>query len=103
VPTEREAIRNFVRGGGPLVERLSRAVDEGQLRIAGDAVAETDEELVVVASNNCGIIGAKPANCGCGTEVWLSPSTLEMMAKRGNRPTKIMCLPCVLKEKKNGL
>lgn len=56
---------------------------------------KSDEELCVVASPDyCAIKGSKQAVCGCGTRVWLSPSTQEVMTQRGAAPTRIICSAC---------
>jgi hypothetical protein len=55
-----------------------------------------EEPMVIVAAafHNAIIPGSKAVKCGCGTEVWLSPSTQVMIKERGDTPTQIICTSC---------
>jgi len=98
MPTERESIRKFLNENSRVAALLKRGVAEGRIGCSDDV--DKDEVMTVVAGpDSGGVIGSIQSKCdGCGSLVWLSPSTQEMMAKRGDGKTLIRCLDCVLKE-----
>lgn len=100
MPTEREAIRKFLNKDSRVAAWVKRGVAEGRIGCSDDL--DKDEAMTVVAGHDSGgVIGSIQSKCGgCGSLVWLSPSTQEMMAKRGDGTTLIRCLDCVLKEAK---
>jgi hypothetical protein len=101
MPTERESIRKFLDDRSAVAEWLKRGLAEGRIGCT-DAIAGTDEVLTVIAgSDSGGVIGSLQSKCcDCGVLVWLSPSTQEMLTKRGDLPTVIKCLQCVVKDAK---
>ena len=74
---------------------LKRGVAEGRIKALD---FDMDDVVTVLAGpNHGGVTGSVQSKCGCGSMVWLSPSTQEMMQQRGDKPTIIMCRQCALK------
>lgn len=96
MPTEREAIIKIFKERPDLAALLADMVDDG--RLGNTDNIPPDEEITIVAGDDHGgVAGSKQVVCGgCGAQMWLSPSTLEMMAKHKGRAT-IKCLPCIMK------
>lgn len=95
--TERESIRKLLDSHSPMADWLHEGVASGRIR-SSDDIDHNEEIIVVGGPEHGGVDGAKQAKCGCGAVVWISPSTQEMMAKRGpSAPTIIVCIPCLLK------
>jgi hypothetical protein len=88
MPSEREFIRQMVATAS---ER-----DLELLRKLGAADAKQEEPMVFVGGPDpMGIVGSKQTVCGCGAEIWLSPSTQKVLAERGDRPSQMMCIFCL--------
>jgi hypothetical protein len=102
MPSETEVIRAMLKSNPQAHAALRRMVLEGKIRSHNDA--DKDEPLTIVAApTHGGITGALQVECGCGTPVWISPSTQEMIKGRGATPTTICCALCfaqVLKERR---
>lgn len=98
--TERESIRKLLDSHSPVADWLRDGVASGRIRSSEDI--DLDEEIIVVGGDfHEGVDGSKQATCGsCGSVVWLSPSTQEMMAKRSPASVTISCVRCLLKDAK---
>jgi hypothetical protein len=102
MPTEREAIRKILRERPELHAALRKAIEEGRLKSTDDM--PDDEEIIIICGpDHGGIEGSKQVQCECGALVWMSPSTQEAWKARQAFPTRILCLPCVMKEGKETL
>jgi hypothetical protein len=78
-------------------------VEDGRMGCT-DNIDPKESITVCAGDDPGGVIGSQQRNCeGCQRVVWLSPSTSEMLAKRGDAPCEILCLDCVMKrtEKRN--
>ena len=101
--TERESIRKLLESHSPVADWLRDGVTSGRIR-SSDEVDPSEEIVVVASSTHENVDGAKQAKCGaCGSVVWLSPSTQEMMAKRPQASITISCVRCLLMRAKNEL
>jgi hypothetical protein len=100
MPSEIDAVRKAFSENPKLHDRLRMMFNRGKLGTEADI--PPDEELVVVAAmDHGGIFGAKQVSCSeCPAKVWIAPSTQEMLSRRGDAPTKIVCTLCVLKSMK---
>jgi len=95
MPTERETIRKFLDEDSEMARWLKRSVANGRIKSVDVSM---DEVVTIMAGpNHGGVTGSIQTKCGCGSLVWLSPSTQEMMQQRGDKPTVIMCIECALK------
>jgi hypothetical protein len=102
MPTEREAIRKILDARPELAALFLKMIESGRMGCTDDI--DPNEPIIVCAGDDHGgVIGSAQRNCtDCQTLVWLSPSTLEMLEKRGSAPYKILCLECVMKTTKEG-
>lgn len=93
--TEQEAIRKAETP--TMAEALRRLAQQGRLKKPEELTpAELAGPMVVVGgASHCGIVGSKQARCTCGAIIWLSPSSLEMMARHTGSLTK-RCVRCAL-------
>jgi hypothetical protein len=98
---EREAVRKALRENPVAYRILKKAVDEGKLKSTDD-LPETEEEAVFICGpDHGGIDGSKQAQCACGNLVWLSPSSQEVITRRGDAPIRIICMRCAIAELKS--
>jgi hypothetical protein len=97
MPTEREAIRAILDARPDLAKLLAEMVQDGRMGCTENI--DPNEPITVVAgSDHGGVTGSQQRKCGnCGSAAWLSPSTLEMLEKRGDAPYEILCFDCVMK------
>jgi hypothetical protein len=59
------------------------------------STAETGTVVLIAGPKPFGIVGSKRAECmTCAAKLWLSPWSLEMLEKRGDRRTIILCESC---------
>lgn len=93
---ERDAIRQLLRERPELCEYLAKAVAEGKLKSTDDLPGTEEEVYFVVGPDHGGIEGSKQVQCACGNLGWLSPSTQEVITRRGAAPMRIMCLRCAI-------
>jgi hypothetical protein len=97
MPTERESIRLLLRAKPDFARMLADMIEQGRLGCSDDV--DPSEPITICAGpDHGGVIGAVRRSCGgCGLLVWLSPSTLEMLEKRGSAPYEIRCHECAMK------
>lgn len=95
---ERDAVRMVFRARPEMKEKLRDMYDKGKLKSVND-IPPNDAVIVVGGSGPSLIDGSKPYACAeCGALVSLSPSSQEMMEKRGKHLCHIVCISCVVKE-----
>jgi hypothetical protein len=90
MPTERDLIRSLFARSPERVKAFLEKVDVADPRNA---------EPMIVACNteSLGITGSKQAACcDCFAKIWLSPSTQQMLAERGDLPTFLICPQCMI-------
>lgn len=97
MPSEIEAIRAALKANPEAHRRLRRMAQEGKLGTLTD-VPPNEPLTIVAAPDHYGITGAKQVQCGCGTAVWISPSTQAILKARGANPTlaptTVICALC---------
>jgi hypothetical protein len=97
MPNEIAVLRAVLRTNPEYHNRLRELAEAGAIK-PWDGV-EAEVGTIVAAPEHFGITGAKQAQCGCGTRVWLSPSTQAMIIARGAVPQpRIICVWCFHKE-----
>jgi hypothetical protein len=91
MPTERDLIRSLIANAPEDFRKFLERVEV--------AHAQQPEPMTIVcAMDPAGITGAKQTECsGCRGKIWLSPSTQQMLAERGDLPTKLICPNCMFK------
>jgi uncharacterized protein with PIN domain len=95
MPSELELLRAALRDNPEMHDRLRRLALAGKLIPAEES--PPDEDLTIIASlEHNSMTGAKREQCGrCGCNVWISPSTQAMIAKRTRREgDEFICPPC---------
>jgi hypothetical protein len=97
MPNEIATLRAALRTSPEYHRKLHQLFVSGVVQPAD--LDPTEEITIVAASEHFGMEGAKQARCACGVIVWLSPSTQEMVAARGDVPQpRIACIGCFTKE-----
>jgi hypothetical protein len=94
MPTERE-----------ILDQIISAADDETLAIMRkwEVANPADPEPMVICAgpDSFGVIGAMQTQCArCDALVWLSPSTQELLAKRGNLATEVICVLCLMSRMK---
>lgn len=66
-------------------------------RVMSDGIG-TEEPIVITGHHeHLDLAGSKRTACrACHAQIWLSPWALEIIAKRGERTTIVLCQPCGL-------
>jgi hypothetical protein len=100
--TEREAIRRTFAQSPELVARLRQLLGEG--RLIGFESAPVNEELLVLCGTRTSIDGSQQRRCACKAIIWISPSTIEMLARRpaGAPEATLLCPSCAAQLSKKG-
>jgi hypothetical protein len=96
MPTEREALRKALRENPEAAAILHHLVISGRIKTP-DSLDPTEPLNVICGPDHGGITGSKQDKCGCGAVIWLSPSTQEMLTKRGQSPSKLLCPECAVR------
>jgi len=91
MPSEREVIRKVLRQ----MDNKTLAVLKNME--CEESVPDTEPMKVLAADDPGGITGSKqvPATC-CGRKVWISPSTQDMIARRGKHMVEVVCVQCLI-------
>lgn len=98
---ERKAFRRWMNENPERAAQLKKLFEKGKLKSTDD-LPETEEEAVFICGpDHGGIDGSKQAQCACGNLVWLSPSTQEVITRRGDAPIRIICMRCAIAELKS--
>lgn len=94
MPTERETIRKWMRENPERAALLKHLYDKGLLHDMEEAIATSEPLTMICGPESGGIHGSKMAKCECGAVIWLSPSSQELLARRGAAPTRLACMSC---------
>jgi hypothetical protein len=98
MPNEIAVLRAALRIDPEHHARLRELARSGKIKPGLDDVPPDEVVTVVATPNHCGIEGSRQDRCGCGTLVWIAPSTQAMLIKRGTSPHRVICGLCFLKE-----
>lgn len=96
---ERKAIRKMLNENPDTAATLLKLIQDGKITSMDNPALNPDELMTVVCSaDDAGIDGCVQEQCACGTKVWVSPSTQEMIVARSHAPLRIICPLCWVKE-----
>ena len=97
---EREAIRKMLQKNPVIAGKLVELIATGKI-VSMESEADKDALLTVVCSSyDNAIEDCTTAPCACGKTIWLTPTTRETIAKRGQSPLRLICVQCWMKELK---
>lgn len=67
-------------------------------RAMSDGIGAEEAIAITGYHKHLDLVGSKQATCKtCHAQIWLSPWALEVIAKRGDRKTIVLCKPCGLR------
>jgi hypothetical protein len=89
--SEREELDKLIQERPELAAMLRH-----RQKVLENAATDPEPMFVAASEDHGNIEGSKQVQCACGTRVWISPSTQEMMTKRGAYPTSVLCPSCFM-------
>ena len=95
---EDKAWRRFFETRPDTADVMAKARKDGVAKLFEVADADEngpDEIAILCGSSAKPGVGAKRARCECGTWVWLSPATQELMAQHKDHIIHLLCSRCV--------
>ena len=102
MPSERERLHAFFVAHPEWAEFMSERAKAGKIMSPED-IRPRDELIIVASHNPQRIDGSVQAQCECGAAIWVSPSTDAMRKAREGLPTRVICVPCFVKDAKEKL
>lgn len=90
---EREAIRKWMNENPERAAHLKELFKKGKLNSL-EVLASDTPVTMICGPHHGNINGSQQRLCECGAIIWISPSTQEELKKRGDAPTRLICMRC---------